>query len=79
MGERHVHEPPALGAGLLSLVRVLLLSLGGCALSGDHFTGVVTTTTPKLCLGNPEAAGDCFEADPKFTNGLKLDECVTVT
>jgi len=52
--------------------------LSGCS-SGDRFTGVVTTTNPRLCLGRPEASGDCFVADAKFLDGLRMDDCVTVT
>lgn len=65
----------SLFAGALAVSLVLI---GGCS-GGDRFTGVVTTTSPRLCLGRPDASGDCFVVDAKLLSALKMNECVTVT
>jgi len=55
------------------------LTMAGCGSGGDHFTGIVTTTTPRLCIGAADAAGDCFVAEPSLVATLHLDDCVVVT
>ena len=62
---------------VLALVCSALLA--GCRSGADHLTGIVTTTTPRLCIGAADAAGECFLGDPSLVSNLRLDDCVVVT
>lgn len=62
---------------LLTLATVLI---AGCAHQASHtFLGVVTTMSPRLCLGRQAATGDCFVASGEITSRLVIGQCVEVT
>jgi hypothetical protein len=61
---------------------LLLVAVAATACSSgtsQHtFVGVVTTTTPRLCVGRPAASGDCFLASEPQLRQLRLGECVSI-
>jgi hypothetical protein len=62
------------------LVLLAATAVVGCSSgSSDHtFVGLVTTVTPRLCLGAPQAAGDCFIASASQVTELRVGKCVRV-
>jgi hypothetical protein len=49
------------------------------ALPGHTFVGVVTTTSPRLCLGGPHASGDCFVATASQLAAQRVGQCLKIT
>lgn len=43
------------------------------------FVGIVTTTSPRLCLGDPHASGDCFVATTSQLATQRVGQCLKIT
>lgn len=46
---------------------------------GHTFVGVVTTTSPRLCLAGPRASGDCFVATASQVAPRRVGQCLKIT
>lgn len=65
-------------ANLAALLCLAFLS-GACSAGDAQFTGVVTTVAPRVCLGRPDASGDCFLVSNAVPSGVRVGDCVTVS
>jgi hypothetical protein len=63
-----------------SLSLLVATAAVSCSLGSSHLTlvGLVTTVTPRLCLGAPQATGDCFVASASQVAALRIGECLRV-
>lgn len=70
------HRRAWLGVGLAGF------ALGGCGVAGPEsrtFVGPVTVVhSTGVCIGGPEASGECFVED-RLTRDLHVGDCVRVT
>jgi len=62
----------------LPLVAALVSASIGCTPPTPTFTGTVTTLGPRLCLGRPQATGDCFDVPASLLTGRRIGDCLTV-
>lgn len=75
-----VWDHPHVRLGSLPLVALsVLLTSCSSGSAGHSLVGVVTTTKPRLCLGGPQASGDCFAATSKQVGALRAGQCLKIT
>lgn len=92
--ERHREQPAARSSCLIDVTRhpmrlvarlalaMVCLAPAGCGAAGPRartFVGPVTVVThDSVCVGGPDASGECFVKD-EITQELKVSDCIRVT